>query len=149
MKKAVRLIVPLILTIMMTMFFSAEAFADGSVTYKGNAGKFIFAPGSEYSPTDLFSDFKGVVPGDSITQQIKVKNNAENNVKIKIYLKSLGADENSRELLSQMKLRVQQDGKSDLFNAPADKSAQLSCWVYLGTVYSGGEVNLNLKTTIS
>ena len=48
-------------------------FAGGTVTYKGDAEKFVFTPGSGYSATDLFTDFKGVMPGDSITQRVQIK----------------------------------------------------------------------------
>jgi LPXTG-motif cell wall-anchored protein len=121
--------------------------ADSNVTYSGNAGSFIFAPGSEHSPTDLFSNFKDVMPGDSITQPITVKNAASNKVKVKIYIRSLGAHEDSVDFLSQLHLRVEKGEENTMaymFDAAASDTAQLSDWVCLGTLYSGGEVNLNV-----
>ena len=121
--------------------------ADGNVTYSGDAGKFIFAPGSEYSPTDLFPNFKDVMPGDSITQPITVKNDASNKVKAKIYIRSLGSHEDSVGFLSKLHLRVEKsedNAMAYMFDAAANEAAQLADWVCLGTLYSGGEVNLNV-----
>lgn len=125
--------------------------ADGKVTYSGNAGNFVFEPGSENSLTDLFDNFKDVMPGDTLTQKITVKNNADNKIKVKIYLRSLGAREDSVEFLSQLNLKVaksEENKMAYMFDAAANESAQLTDWVCLGTLYSGGEVILDVSLNV-
>ena len=133
----------LILAVLLSLCVGAFA-ADATVSYEGNAKKYIFAPGSDQSPTDLFPDFKGVMPGDRLTQKITVKNNAGNKVKVKIYLRALGAKEGSEEFLSQLNLLVKENGDSILFDAPAHVTDGLTDWVCLGTLYSGGHVDLDV-----
>ena len=120
---------------------------EGTVTYAGDSGEFIFTPGSSQSPTDLFPEFKDVMPGDTLVQKIKVKNAASKEVKVKIYLRALGAQADSQDFLSQLGLKVRTASNNTMaymFDAAASETAQLSDWVCLGTLYSGGVVNLEV-----
>ena len=148
MKKIIVLLFTFVLLLSSTVTVFA---ADGKVTYNGNAGSFVFEPGSDHSLIDLFPNFKGVMPGDTLTQKITVKNNANNKVKVKIYIRSLGAHEDSLEFLSQLGLKVAKSEDNEMaymFDAAANETAQLTDWVYLGTLYSGGEVNLDVTLNV-
>ena len=123
--------------------------AQGNVTYTGKSGSIVFAPGSDHSPTDLFPDLKDVMPGDTLTQQITVKNKASNKVKVRVYMRALGAHPDSEAFLSQLRLRVEKSTKNDMaymmvFDDAASQTGQLTDWVLLGTLYSGGTVNLDV-----
>lgn len=135
-----------VLTLLLSL--GTAAFADGSVSYDANADQFIFAPGSTYSPTSLFGNFQNVMPGDTLTDRILVRNNTVSGIKLNIYLRSKGAQNNTEALLSQLKLTVKQADSSILFEAPADETAQLSDWVYLGTVYPGAKITLDLSLEV-
>lgn len=144
MKKTLALLIILVMVLFSILPVCA---AEGKVTYSGNAGNFVFEPGSEHSLTDLFPNFKGVMPGDTLTQKITVKNDADNRVKVKIYMRSLGAHKDSVEFLSQLGLKVAKSVDNEMaymFDAAANETATLTDWVCLGTLYSGGEINLDV-----
>lgn len=140
-------ILTLLLTCCLLMLAVPVSAAEGNVTYTGDSGDIVFAPGSDYSPTDLFPNFKGVMPGDSLTQAITVRNDASKKMKVKIYMRALGAHESSVEFLSQMHLRVEKSADNEMaymFDAAAHEDRPADRLVCLGTLYSGGEVNLNV-----
>ena len=150
MRKAEKLLAFALSLVLMLGALAITAFADdANVKYVGSAQKFFFSPGSEYSLTDLFPNFKDVMPGDSLTQKITVTNDISNNVKIKVYMRSYGAtDEKYIEFLNQMRLTVTKAEETVMFDAPSDKTDGLTDWTYLGTLYSGGTVDLNVTLDV-
>ena len=141
----------LIIAVFLVTSTGLSAYAQGNVSYNPGTRKFVFAPGSKVSPTDLFESFKNVMPGDSLTEKIEIKNEASNNVKIKLYIKALDTSKEERsneEFLSKLKLSVKQDTNTELYKAPANEEAQLTDWVYLGTVFSGGKVTLDVTLDV-
>ena len=148
MKKLISLV---LICMLLVCCVPAALAADGNVTYTGNVGEFVFAPGGENSLTDLFPDFKDVMPGDKLTQAVTVKNDRSKDVKVKLYIRSLGAKEGSEAFLSQLGLKVraaQDNTMAYMFDAAASETAQLTDWVCLGTLYSGGEVKLEVELTV-
>ena len=83
-----------ILMVLIVVFsLCTTAYAAGSVSYDGDANKFVFSPGTKDSTTSLFENFQNVMPGDIITEQILIKNNSSDKIKIKVYMRSLGAQD--------------------------------------------------------
>lgn len=147
MKKTLKTISALALALVLLLGMGATAFAESKVTYEGGAEKFVFLPGSEYTETDLFENFKGVMPGDVITQEITVQNNYTKAEKVNIYLRAVVHDEQGNPLseevartedlvsmqdfLSQLTMTVKQ-GDKVLFSASPDELDGLKENVLLG-----------------
>ena len=151
MKKIISMLISLLVVTAMTCSLSICAYAAGTVTYSADSSKFIFEPGSSHSPTDLFTEYKGLMPGDSVRQDITVKNDSSYGVKVKLYVRSHGAHEDSVDFLSKLHLTVAKSENNEMaymFDAAADQTGEMTDWVYLGTLYSGGEVNLILNLDI-
>ena len=151
MKKIIKKVVVLFIITVMVFGLSVSAYAAGRVTYSAGSERFIFEYGSSYSPTDLFTAYKGLMPGDSVKQDITVKNDSSYGVKLKFYVRSRGAHGGSEDFLSKLRLTVAKSENNEMaymFDAPANQTDGMTDWVYLGTLYSGGEVNLVLNLDI-
>ena len=147
MKKFYSRVLNMILCMMLLVNIAIPAFAANvTITYKGKSENFeITQDGNEI--TNLFADFQGVMPGDKLNATITVKNDADDRVKVKIYMRALDSAENIA-LLDQLKLTVKQDGDSVLFEGMASEMEKLSEWKCLGTFYSGADVDLNVTLEV-
>ena len=132
--------------VLIIMALASTAVAENaSVTYYGEAERFVFLPGSEYSDTDLFENFKNVMPGDTVTQAISLRNRSFN--RVRVYMRAEGCSEEDREFLNKLKLNVK-TSKDEVFDAQADETAQLTEWVSLGVLRRRSETTLNVMLTV-
>ena len=138
-------IIKICMVLLLMVALSSSALAAASVTYVGGAEDFIFLPGSEYSDSDMFENFKGVLPGDVLTQNITVKNNTSG--KVRIYMRAEPVTELDRDFLSQLKLHVECKD-SAIFDAAASETAQLTNNTLLGTFKSKGSTQLTVTLTV-
>ena len=149
---------------------TAEPDTSSSVTYVGGAEKFVFLPGSEYTDSDLFNNFKGVMPGDKLSQKVKVKNTCGKAVNI--YMRAVVHDEKTnplsknvsakvaeqnadktlteqeridimKDFLQQLTMTVKQ-GDKELFHATAEQLGGLEKNVPLGRLQSGQGTELDV-----
>lgn len=144
--------IALLLALLIASAVALPALAtSGNVIFNRDAEGFVFSPGGEQSLSDLFPNFKDVMPGDKLTQPITVRNDSSNGVKVDIYVRSLGADAGSEDFLSRLNLKVaksENNVMSYMFDASADSTGGMKDWVFLGTLYSGGEVNLDVTLDV-
>ncbi len=140
MKKFVSLLLALLL-----LLTTLPASAISNVTYEGGAEHFVFLPGSEYSDSDLFENFKGVMPGDVIIQRITVKNTSDKQVRI--YMRADPIEEKHRDFLDKLNLQVA--CKSEyIFDAAPSQTGQLTENTLLGTFKTAGSVELVVTLTV-
>ena len=135
----------LVLILAVGMAGSAVA-ATSNVTFnwQGNLGRhgFAFTPEN----TDLFQNFKDLMPGDTVQQEITVQNTWHNPVRIYL-MANPEVEEQYKDFLSQLKLTVK-SGNSEIFEAAASEQDGLApteknpYGVLLGTFNKKGSVKL-------
>lgn len=151
MKRVCRKFFLFLLAAAMVCGMSMTVFASGSsVIYKGGAEKFLFSPGSDYSQSDLFEDFKNVMPGDTLTETIVVKNESGHSDYVTIYMCAQvhdAADASMMDFLAQLQMKVY-DGGNLIFDAAADETAGLTENVRLGTFKKGEGTRLTVELKV-
>lgn len=117
MKMIFRVLIPLFLLVCLA---STVLAADSTVTWNGMDKGFAFAPGSNYTTTDLFDNFKEVMPGDVRTEVVTVSNRADDSDYIKIYMRTDTHDDPETQMfLSALSIKVS-NGENVLFEGFAD-----------------------------
>lgn len=164
MKRTCKTIASLVMMLVLLLGIGAPAYADGTVSYKGGAEKFVFFPGSGYTDTDLFDGFKGVMPGDTLTQTVEVRNRFLGTGSVKIYLRAVAHDEQTNPLspnvaaagetvatmsdfLSKLYMEVWQGG-TRIYTGTPDQLDGLKNNVLLANVPRGKSVELTVKLQV-
>lgn len=135
----------IICLVCVTMIMAGTATAVSNVSYQGKADKFVFLPGSEYEETDLFENFKNVLPGDVIEQKITVQNNSTKSVRI--YMRAEPVNDMDRAFLDQLQLQVL-SADSEIFDAAASEQSSLSKNTLLGTFKTKGRTELTVTLSV-
>ena len=138
-------IISICLALLLAAALCGSAMAAAAVTYEGGAEKFVFIPGSEYSDSDLFENFKDVLPGDTLTQTIRVQNATDKQVRI--YLRAEPVEDMYEDFLSQLNMVVECKDK-EIFDAEPSKTAQLTNNTLLGTFKKAGSTELTVTLTV-
>lgn len=164
MKKLVKSVSGIVLTtaLLLSLSFSSVA-ADSSVTFNGHGKGFDFKPGSEYTATDLFDNFKNAMPGDTLSETITITNNSSDSDYVKLYIRALPHDESAnplsekvaetetvasmKDFLSQLNMKVFH-GEKLIFNASPDKLEGMAENVLLGSFEKGKGTTLTVELSV-
>jgi len=153
-----------ILLVVMMLATGAAFAAEASVTYEGGAENYVFLPGSEYTETDLFDNFKGVMPGDTLEQEITVQNNNDDCDRVNIYMRAVAHDgegnpisesvaksedlASMNDFLHQLSLTVVTEGGKTIFEGTAEELDGLAENVLIGTFEQGESTVLTAKLSV-
>lgn len=88
--KRIKQLCTVLMCVLLTLALACAAYAaDSTVTYKGRKSGFDFEPGSVYIGSDLFDNFKNVMPGDVKVEKVTIVNQSASSDYIKVYMSAL------------------------------------------------------------
>ena len=148
MKNGIRRISTLLMALALVLSLSVPAFAS-SVTFEGKSQGFALDGHNQLTTTDLFGNFKNLMPGDSVSETITIRNVARDCDYIKLYIRAVPHSDGSNEpvssrvndleqnvasmenFLSQLYMEVYQ-GSSRIYHGSPDELDGFRDNVYLG-----------------
>ncbi len=152
MKRYCRWIFTLLLVLSLSVEMAGVVLAaEGAsvLTVKDLQGDFQVTPGSEQSQSDLFSSFKGVMPGDVCTETIEIRNRTAEHKPLRLFLTSVSPNpeqkESVAELLSMLNIRIWADDTL-VFDATADTSSNQP--VSLGVIPYRKSAEMRIELTV-
>lgn len=175
--KSLLLLLTALMVLLGLCITASAADPDAVITFQSYADGFDFGAGSSYTDTDLFSAFKGCMPGDTLIETIAIKNSATDCDYIKLYLKAVAHDEGTnpltyqepsknpdsatqsgavqrsetvatmKEFLSQLTMRIY-NGENLIYSASPDQAGALADNVLLGTLTAGQTLNLRVELDV-
>ena len=139
-----------VLALILALGMAGSALASAAVRLKIDSRDQVYF---EFQPesTNLFENFKNLMPGDTVAQDIEVKNLGGHIVRI--WLRADPVSEQDQDFLNQLKLTVTASN-SNIFEATAGEQDGLApteknpYGVVLGTFKHGGKVNLEAKIEV-
>ncbi|MBO5702790.1 MAG: hypothetical protein J6S71_10155 [Clostridia bacterium] len=147
MKRNFRRIIALLLAVIFCMSAVISVSADDSIIYDGESHEFIFV----HDEVNESGEEIRVMPGDTIKRKLTVKNDAERDVKVNIFVrplvKAIDSESGSADYLSDVTVTVakaKENRMAYMFEASADQLDESGEWLMLGTLYSGGMVDLEV-----
>ncbi len=161
----------MVLSLVFSMALTAQA-APSGVSFE-NGELIVFTPGSAYTDTDLFDDFKNVMPGDVRTEEITIQNNSDDCDYIRVYLRAVPHDETGNpispnvlaeltaddrrgerpeldymlDFLAQMHMTVS-NGEVEIYNESPDQLDGLAENVFLGELRKGESLELDVTLNV-
>lgn len=168
MKKTFKTVVSFLMMLAVLMSLATTVFAEAAIDekatieFKGFTSGFEFKPGSEYTETDLFLNFKNAMPGDVLTETITFTNSATDCDFVHLYMRAEAHDESNpisdkvaetetlasmTDFLSQLSMKVW-NGTELIYDASPDQLGGLSQNKFLGTFRSGETAELKVELTV-
>lgn len=150
--------------LLMVMSLVSTAFAASSdITFNGFSKGFDLQPGSEYTKTDLFGNFKNVMPGDTVTETITFTNSATDCDFVNLYMRAEAHDETANplsskvaeketvatmtEFLSRLSMKIW-NGTELIYDSSPDEPDGLKSNQFLGTFRTGETATLKVELTV-
>ena len=136
-------ILSLLFLILSGLFLSSTALAASTVKFEGGAENFVFYSDNSKTKTDLFGGLKDLMPRDTKTETITVKNTARDYDYVKIFLRAEPLAE-TNTLLDRLTLNIYHDNVL-VSSSPASSQGALASNLELGTFNYGEETLLTVE----
>ena len=171
MKLTKRIFSAVLVSLVLVLALAPAAMAAGTtatVDITNKKGTFVFGPGSGMSDTDLFPDFKNVMPGDTLTQRIEITSKGFGFDRFNVYMRAVPHTESGNrpqpgvlaveddvasmnEFLSQLNLKIWKGtntSKTPIYNGAPNTADGLSSFILLGEFTKGRTGVLTAQLTV-